>query len=303
MERIPTDGAIELFGLAPTTKPLRLTLPRLHPFAMIETREQDLTTVDLDCDTVWIDTDRTLFVTVWRGVIPIPSRDGSAFRRILLGIEDIDQPRTYDQAMASLPRGPLSLAVTEESLHNPEAHAASGRAVLEAARMQRRQYPPERRLALQAYAEVAAHVAEGEPHRSRALTAHSLDGPEWTQEERAWLHAISEDARKGPDGEGLALQVSAAVQAAQDSLGPDEPARDLNTYVAMRVAIESQGDPGRTLAEQQMTLAAWMRLDRAWSRRGKEDPTCGQQIREGLREERARLRATRTAVTGNEEES
>jgi hypothetical protein len=303
MERLPTDGAIELFGLAPTTKPLRLTLPRLHPFAMIETREQDLTTVDLDCDTVWIDTDRALFVTVWRGVIPIPSRDGSAFRRIVVGLEDIDRPRTYDQAMASLHRGDLSLAVTEDALLNPEAHASTAQAVLAAARLQRDQREPQRRLSLQAYAEVAAHVAEGGPHASKALTAHDLDGPGWTIEERAWLHAISEDASKGSAGEGLALQVSAAFQAAQDAIGPDEPERDLNTYVAMRVAIESQGDPSRTLAQHHMTLAAWMRLDRAWSRRGKDDPACGQQLRDALSEERARLRAMPTEAIRNEEES
>jgi len=294
MERLPADGAIELLGFAPTTKPLRLTLPRLHPFAMIETREQDLSTVDLDCDTVWIDTDRALFVTVWRGVIPIPSRDGSAFRRIVLGLEDIDQPRTYEQAMASLHHSDLSLAVTEDALLNPEAHASTAQAVLDAATLKRDQRPPDTQLPLQTYATVSAHVAEGEPFASKALTAHHLDGRGWAQEERAWLTAIADDAAKGPEGEGLALQVSAAVQAAQDALGPDEPARDLNSYVAMRVAIEDQGDPARTLAEQQMTLAAWMRLDRAWSRRGKEDPVCGQQIRDGLNNERARLHAAST---------
>ncbi len=133
VEFLPPDAALELFGLSATAAHFRLALPRLHPRAILETREYNHVGVELDCDTLWIDTDRELLVTVWRGLIPIASDDGSAFRRILLGIEDIDEPRTNEQARASLLHGPLSLAVTEESLRTPEAHAASGRAVLEAA--------------------------------------------------------------------------------------------------------------------------------------------------------------------------
>jgi hypothetical protein len=95
------DERLVLENLHPDHPRLATNLPGIHPRAFIE-RANVAEELSLACDTLWIDTDRSLCTLVWRGRFAL---EGPAQRgRVLIGSEGPGQRLEYTELAAKSPR-------------------------------------------------------------------------------------------------------------------------------------------------------------------------------------------------------
>lgn len=136
---------------------------------------------------------------------------------------------------------------------------------------------PSPTLPLERYASISAELQEKRAPRAEVLRRHDLDEESFTREEWAWLDAMANDAMRGDAT--VAGRYGELFLAAQDALAsPEERAIPIETYAAIRVAMENGEDPARVLALRSMTLPVWMRLDRRMSAAASADPAVRDQI-------------------------
>src|SRR5262249_49703888 len=122
---------------------------------------------------------------------------------------------------------------------------------------------------LDAYARIAAELAERAQDRRRILSEHRLDEMRWLDVEKTWLlrvavAAMQRDLSLGED-------LDRAYAAAQATLGAVEPTRSLQEYAALLAQIESGREVPVVLAEAKLSLGDWVRLQRAWTARIVQD--------------------------------
>lgn len=266
-----SDEVIELIGLSPRAPRLSVALPGISPRVLAEVRGR-LVPVEVQGDTLWIDTDREIIVVTWRGHI------GEGIRALVVSLERTDAPRSDAAIRSAVARGAASLAVTEEDLQGggaAPAISAEETALVRYSAWGTDAPPPS--IPLEVYASLSAELAEGREPRARILERSALDEDAWMLEERAWLEAMGQAAMEG-DGT-LAVAYGDLFIAAQERLAdPTEEARTLEEYVAIRAAFERAEDPPAALKDRGMTLSAWMRLDRRWTARAGADPEIAREI-------------------------
>lgn len=273
--RLEADAVLELDGLSPGGGRCALALPGIRPRAVVEAEHDDV--VELACDTLWIDTDTTTVVLVWRGEVPLAGP--RAAKRIVVWIDRPGEPRTAAEVHRSLARGRFSFAVEQEDLAGKVEPPDP--ALLTMARYEAWSETPEPTISLEAYAVLSATLAEKRGDRAELLARHDLDEDGWVVEERAWLERMAEAAGRG-DG-SLAEAYGTSFVATQDGLAdPSEAARSLDDYAALKVAVEHAKDPSKALVERGMSVSAWMRLDRRFSEAASRDPALAAELRRRL---------------------
>ena len=259
----PRGAALSLSGLSERAQTLSLKLPSIAPVLWVDTTEERGILLELDCDTLWIDTDRELLVMVYRGLMQVPSLDLDGVVQVTLGLARDDVAPPLDEVQRDLERGVFEAAIEIQDFDGDTAPAPELALFAKYAVWERQVAPS---ISLASYALISAALAEGDAPRSEVLRARGFDEDGFLLEERGWLTAMSEAAMKG-DTEPATRYGELFVEAQDGLAGPNEGKETLESYVALRVSVEDAADPTAALAERQMTLAAWMRMDRRWMRR------------------------------------
>lgn len=289
---IEPDAIIELARLSPRAERRTVLLPNLLPRVIVRPPDGgDPFELDMDCDTLAIDTDAETCTLLFRGDMPVESVETPRRRRLVVSLERGDDVRSLDDLLRELPRGLFYHAVEVEDV-TPGAPAPPANAdELRAARAASRGYPvpPLPAMPLARYTAVRAELAEGRASRADVLRAHGVDGDDWALEERAWPHALAE---QGPsEGAALAALAGRLAVEAQDALAaPDEAGRTLADFARTSVLVERLGTT-RGLAEARMSVPAWLRMKRRFRLLTTSDPNAGRELSRLLLAERTRAAA------------
>ncbi|EYF06412.1 Hypothetical protein CAP_1942 [Chondromyces apiculatus DSM 436] len=281
---IPRGATLSLSGLSERAETLSLKLPAVAPVLWVDTTEERGIPLALDCDTLWVDTDRELLVMVYRALMQVPSLDLDGVVQVTLGLARDDVPPTLDEVQRDLERGVFEAAIELQDFDDEAAPAPELSMFAKYAVWERPVAPS---ISLATYALISAALAEGSGPRHEILRAHGFDEDGFLLEERGWLTAMSEAAVKG-DTEPATRYGELFVEAQDGLAGPNEGKESLEAYVALKVSVEDAADPTAALAERQMTLAAWMRMDRRWMRRALADAALDAEITQRARTLRAR---------------
>jgi hypothetical protein len=268
---MPPDAVIELWNLLPGGGRAELRLPGLSPWLSVSpdgggTDEQRAT---LRLDTVWIDTDRGVVTLVWRGAVEL-FEDLHERSRIALSIERAGHERTEEARRSALMRGHFGFAVRAEDTRLALTEEDAER--LQAARYMTWQADaPPPRLSLDAYAAIAAELAEQPNARAATLARHALDEDRFAIEERAWLEAIARSAMEGDAS--LAEQHALALERAQAALARPGEVPPLERFLEIRGRLGSAEDALAVLREYGLSLPRWMRIERHWLEAAERDMT------------------------------
>lgn len=98
VDMLADDALILLEHLHPEHPHLITSLPGIHPRAFVErSRAGAAEELELSCDTLWIDTDRSIATLTWRGQVPV---DGpNAPGRVLVAMETPDEQVTWAEVL------------------------------------------------------------------------------------------------------------------------------------------------------------------------------------------------------------
>lgn len=264
---IPPGARLVLAGLSERAETLELKLPDVAPVLWVDTREERGALVSLECDTVWIDTDRELLVMAYRGLIEVPSLELDGVERVTLALARGGVSPSFEDVQRDLERGVFEAAVELPDFYDDEPPAQEA-AIFSKYEVWER--PIEPTISLEKYALISAALAEQRDPRKETLKAYGFDEDSFLMEERGWLTTMSEAAMKG-DPEPATRYGELFVKAQDDLAGPNEGRETIEDYVALKVEMDDAPDPTKTLADRQMTLAQWLRMDRRWTRRALSD--------------------------------
>lgn len=285
----PLGWELTLTGLSPRAHKRTLRIPNRAPVAWVDSSRGRGEPLEMWCDTVWIDTDRELLVLVWRGVIEVPSLGDDGVERVVVTLSSGGREPELADVARDLVRGAFEPAAELPDLDDEDI---SRYAAEEAALAQYELWDdaPEPSISLEAYAAASAALAEGQGDRKAVLRGLGLDEKTFLQEERAWLTKMGDAAMSGDSA--LALRYGELFVAAQDGLaGPREGSETASKYAVLKVDMDDADDPAALLRDREMTLPAWMRMDRRWTRRAKDDTELQAEIERHMRAYRARKEA------------
>jgi hypothetical protein len=282
------SARIELEGLARGGGLRTVELPGLAPRATVEDPWRGVREVPLTLDTLWLDVDRELIVTAWRGDVEV-IENGREIDRIVAWLDRAAEPRSFERILPLLQRGHVSYARRAADCEPAADPVPDDDDLL---RMHRfrcwRSAAPEPTLPIADYARISAELCEcGTPvERTAVLERHGLDDPRWIVEERAWLEKLG---RSGLDGDvSMAALYSVHFVRAQDALGTAaEQATSFEEYLDLSAAMLSTAEPTRVLEQRGLTLPKWMRLERRYQAEMQQDPALARRYRERMGSVRA----------------
>lgn len=274
---LPRNGKMFFRGLVPATEYVEAICPTITPHAVLVSAHESHIDVPLQCDTLWYDSDRSIAVFVFRGDVQLIPPDVFDLRHVIVWADEHHARRSVDDVRKDLPRGVFGFTVAAGDLAGGEPPGDP--AEIELVRYSTFDVSPEPTLSLEQYAAISAELAEGKPKRDEVLRRHRLDEDRWLLEERAILGGMAEAAVK--QDTAMAVRYGELFMAAQDALAePWENDQSVDDYVDMKAEMEVRGDPQRVLAERQMRLAPWLRLERRMTRQALADPSFAAMIEE-----------------------
>lgn len=289
---IEPDAILQLVRLSPREEERTVLLPNLLPRVIVRPPDGgDPFELDMDCDTLAIDTDAETCTLLFRGDMPVESVETPRRRRLVVSLERGDDVRSLDDILRELPRGLFHHAVEVEDVTPGAAAPPANPDELRAARAASRGYPvpPLPTLPLARYTAVRAELAEGRASRADVLRAHGVDEEDWALEERAWPHALA--GQGASEGAALSAEAGRLAVEAQDALAaPDEAERTLADFARTLVLVERLGTT-RGLAEARMSVPAWLRMKRRFRLLTSRDPDAKGELSRLLRAERGKAAA------------
>ncbi len=276
---LPQNGKMFLRGLVPGVEYIEAILPSIAPHAVLVSAHDNRIDVPLRNDTIWIDTDRSIAVFVFRGDVQLIPPDVFDLRHIIVWVDELRERQTVDEVRRDLPRGVFGFTVAAEDLAGggPPGDPAE----IDLVRYSTFDVSPDSTLSLEQYATISAELAEGKPKREEVLRRHRLDEDLWLLEERAILGNMAEAAVK--QDTAMAVRYGELFMVAQDTLAePWEKEQTIDDYVDLKAEMEVTGDPQCALGKREMRLAPWMRLDRRFTRQALADPAFARTLEERL---------------------
>jgi hypothetical protein len=222
---------------------------------------------------------------LWVAAVPFVDRTGAGLDRVLLSLEPRTRTRPMAKRLGDRARARFLFALEPEDLGSRPPALDAERLTVE--RHLALAHTPEPALTVEDYAAVAAAVADS-GSRADTLARHDFDELAWTLEERAWLAKMAEGAMAGDVS--TAVRFGELFVAAQDALGaPEEADAMVHEYVGVRVAFERETEPQLVIERWGMTLAQWLRLDRYFQRRARQNPLVATELERLLDAERHRV--------------
>ncbi len=294
---VGTGATIDLEGLIDGFERVSVKLPQHGAQALCDWARDDAPSdVRLYMDTVTIDLDEKLIDVVWRGYVytaPNPRHDVD---RVIVGWATDAEWRpsegteaSFATVMGELPHGTFEYAWEITDVLEGKAPPKLENEDLEMARYETLDQlrAPKMTLTLEEHAKIAATLAEEREPRLTILKRYGFDEFTWGVEERA-LGEVLQSLPMSDASEPAQLEYSRHFVAAQDALArPEDDRFRARDYVEVAVALEVD-DPKRVLKDHELTLGAWMRIDRKWQNRVDADPQLAAEIERHFREVRAR---------------
>jgi Uncharacterized protein conserved in bacteria (DUF2169) len=267
---------LSLRGLWRGAQSVDIVLPAVELSVWVEADERQR--IEMRCDTLWLDVDERVVVLLWRGLARCSP---GAARRIVASVEPSDAPRDEPAILSSLQRGRFGYATRAEDVRGGGQPPPEAAEALRLARYQTWSEPaPPAELTLEQYAFVSVELGEcGTPGaRERALAKQGYDEDSWLVEERGWLERMAHEAL---DGDGtLAEQYSAHFLVAQQRYDQaPSPELPFDQYLALQAATIRGEALMELLAERQLTLPQWMRVDRHFQTSMGEDDQLAERYR------------------------
>jgi hypothetical protein len=205
LQRVPSvepDAIIRLIHLSPRAEELKILLPSLAPRVLMSPSYGDSNVeIEMDCDTLVIDTDRETMTLLFRGDHEIESVDTTMVGRLVVSLESTHRERSIGDILRELPHGMFFYAAEPEDMIPDAPPIPDVSAELTMARYETwgHERAPDPTLSLERYAQVSAELAEKRETRAKVLQRHDLDEDRWTLEERAWAEILAE---KGAENDG-----------------------------------------------------------------------------------------------------
>jgi hypothetical protein len=294
---VGTGAKIVIEGLVEGEDRLEVQLPEHGAQALCDWARDDAPSdVRLYMDTVTIDLDESLIDVVWRGYVytsPNPRHDVD---RVIVGWASDDDWRPSEGAEASfalvmseLPHGTFSYAWEMSDVLEGKEPPKLENEDLEMARYETLDQlkAPEMTLTLEEHAKISAALAEEREPRAQILKRHGFDEFTWGVEERA-LGEVLQTLPMTDEVEPAQQAYARHFVAAQDALArPEDDRFRPQDYVEVAVGLEVD-DPKKVLKDYELTLGAWMRIDRKWQNRIDADPKLAAEIDALFRDVRAR---------------
>jgi len=277
--KLPDDALIVLTGLSPRGPERQVKLPGLRPQLFVGAGDYGEGVLALTFDTLWIDTDLEIMVGLWRGILPLPASEARQIDRMIVTLEDSQHPRDVAAIEREVGRGRFHYAVEEDDL--PEGPPAVDDDALVFTKLRAREPTPEPTITLEVYAEVSAELAEQREPRNEVLRRHGFDEAIWLLEERAWLSrmAAATTGQAGAGGLELAMRYGELYLAAQERLAdPAEAKLTVDQYAELKVSLDEARDPADVLRAHELSLPAWMRIDRRWCAAARDDDEVAKQV-------------------------
>ena len=237
---LPQNGKMFLRGLVPGAEYVEAILPDLTPHAVLVSARDNRIEVPLRNDTIWVDSDRSIAVFVFRGDVQLIPPDVFDLRQIIVWADEPRARRTVEDVRRDLPRGFFGFTVAAEDLAGGGPPGDPGE--IDIVRYSTFDVVPDPTLTLEQYATISAELAEGKPKREEILRRHRFDEDLWLLEERAILGNIAESAVK--QDTAMAVRYGELFMAAQDALAePWENEQTIDHYVDLKAEMEVKGDP------------------------------------------------------------
>ncbi len=219
---IAADALIRLRHLSPRAEERTILLPNLAPRVLWNVRgAEELGEIDMECDTLLIDTDRETCTLLFRGTVEVESMAARSVTRLVVSLDHRAHPRSVDDLRRELPRGMFFYARWPEDAEPDAAPVPESSPELTMARYGSWGHPrgPDPVMPLELYATITAELGDKREPRARTLQRHGLDEDDWTIEERAWTTAIA--AVSADDDGALLVELSRLLVAAKEHLAVD----------------------------------------------------------------------------------
>jgi uncharacterized protein DUF2169 len=284
LPEIAFDATIELFSLSTRAQARALRLPGLRPTVYVEHDDNRVERHEPVIDTLWIDVEGERCVVIFRDDFRVDSTRSPDVDRLLIGVAHRAIER--EELLPLLPRiaprfGVEATVATADAIDDDEADE------LTMARYATWGEAPAPAMPFEKYAGVSAELAEKREPREAVLRRHGLDEDTWTIEERAWLGEL---ARGAVQQDGAAEDFGERYLIAQDAAAaPEEAAWTLADYAELTGSLEQATDIHKVLARRGLTMGAYQRLDRRWTRAMHDDPSLAEAYERHLEAARGRV--------------
>lgn len=286
LPEIAFDATIELFSLSTRAAARALRLPGLRPTVYVEHDDNRVERYEPVIDTLWIDVEGERCVVVFREDFRVDSARVPDVDRVLIGVALRAIER--EELLPLLPRVAPRFGV-EATVPSAEAVDDDEADELMMARYATWSEAPAPAMPFEKYAGVSAELAEKREPREAVLRRHGLDEDTWTIEERAWLGEL---ARGAVQHEGAAEDYGERYLIAQDAAaGPEEATWTLADYAELTGSIEQATDIHKVLARRGLTMGAYQRLDRRWTKAMRDDPAIAEAYEKHINAARGRVGA------------
>jgi hypothetical protein len=216
---IAPDALIRLRHLSPRAEERTILLPNLAPRVLWNARGfEALAEIEMDCDTLLVDTDAETCTLLFRGTIAVESAAARMVSRLVVSVEHRARPRQLDDLVRELPRGMFFYARWPEDAAPGAASVPESTPELTMARYGCWGHPrgPDPAIPLDLYAVISAELAEREEPRVDTLKRHGLDEDDWTIEERAWSTTMA--TASAEDDGALLVEFAELLVAAREDL-------------------------------------------------------------------------------------
>lgn len=299
---LPDDAlSLHLEGLSPGGHPFALELPALTVRVTLIAALWGDHELPMRCDTLAIDTEARRVTLTYRGDVEV-NQDGREIRRIIASVERRGDERADPDRLAFLQRGTIAFAAEPEDLEPDAPPIPDEHPRLTAARYATwRSKAPPPKLVLDDYTRIAVELTEKREERAVVLARYGFDEDRWTIEERGWLEAMARDALQGDVR--LAALHAERFAAIQQELAEDVVPIDVATYARTRAALELGDEPSVALAELNLSVPAWLRIDDDMQVRAAADPALAAELDELLQGHRAMIQASRALDDTEDEET
>jgi hypothetical protein len=283
LPEIAFDATIELFSLSAQAAKRALRLPGLRPTVYVEHDDNRVERYDPVIDTLWIDVEGERCVVVFREDFSVHSARVPDVDRVLIGVALREIER--EELLPLLPRVAPRFGV-EATVESAEAVDDDEADELMIARYATLREAPAPTMPFEKYAGVSVELAEKREPREAVLRRHGLDEDTWTIEERAWLGEL---ARGAVAQDGTAEDFGERYVVAQDAAaGPEEATWTLADYAELTGSLEQATDIYKVLARRGLTMGAYQRLDRRWTKAMRDDPAIAEAYERHLSAARGR---------------
>jgi hypothetical protein len=293
---VDAGSTLVVEGLVDEAERLEIELPALAPRALCDWARDDIPAdLDMYLDTVVIDLDAQALDLVWRGFVDTLAQPRHDVDRIIVGwgsdsrraeLDEIDEK--FGEVLAELPRGEFAYAWEIEDVQGgveppplaPEDFEMARYETLDQTRA------PSPTLTLEQHARIAAELVEEREPRAAILERAEMDEFAWALEERALAERMA--SLPMAEGETVQEEYGRHFLAAQQALArPEDELFRAEDYVRITVGLEVD-DPKKVFRDEQLSLGAWMRIDRSWQERIAQSAELSAKLSALFVEERAR---------------